>query len=166
MFFILYIVIFYIISISETIYISNIYSPQTSYAVCTDTDKARIQEAPQSFLSKLPAISAINSSGKYHQVCRYWRRRREEALRHSPLNKGCGRIWWILGSGTARWECCAAPCSAADISWTRATCYTLYFHWLKYQQNSTDPLILGFNHLQMGMEEVEEEWERVPPGIV
>lgn len=48
---------------------------------------------------------------------------------------------------------------------------------LKYQQGSTDPLILGpcdnidniwfgFNHLQMGMEEVEEEWDRVPPGIV
>ena len=45
------------------------------------------------------------------------------------------------------------------------------------QEGSTDPLILGpcdnidniwfgFNHLQMGMEEVEEEWDRVPPGIV
>ena len=56
---------------------------------------------------------------------------------------------------------------------TRVTRYI----FIKYQQGSTVPLILGpcdnidniwfgFNHLQMGMEEVEEEWDRVPPGIV
>ena len=97
---------------SETIKISNIYSPQTSYAVCTDTDKARTQEAPQSFLSKLPAISAINSSGKNDQECRCWRR--GEALtakqglwtylmdprqRHGEMRVLCGSMlgsWHIL----------------------------------------------------------------------